>query len=169
MKKTKKATPKTYIVKGRMLNGRKKAKRAATARRRRRAPKRRGFAGLGSAQNSNIIMIVVLVLLTGGLYLGWEWWKRMANEKAGIMPLDESSKTPTLPAPPALPQKAFEEVSNSFFAENPFAYVDADKLNIREYPSENAKVIYVANKGQYLGRHTGKSTDIDFPHAAAMG
>ncbi|UZR95329.1 hypothetical protein [Chondrinema litorale] len=57
---------------------------------------------------------------------------------------------------------AFKEVNNSYFAENPYAFSTVDKLNIRESPG-NGKVIKQVNKGSYIGKHTGKSTDIGTP------
>lgn len=57
----------------------------------------------------------------------------------------------------------FEEVDNSFFANNPFAYSTTDRLNIREFPGRGAKVIKQVNEGDFIGTHTGKSTDVNFP------
>ena len=102
-----------------------------------------------------IIIVAILLTIAGFAYY-------LKRKKTGALVEDSYKDQISAFAPTENVNIDFKEVNNSYFATHPHAFATVDSLNIRESPG-TGNVVKQVNKGDYIGEHTGKSTDIGMP------
>lgn len=118
-------------------------------------------------QKVNLLILVVAITLVGASVIYYLKKGKASSNKDDastdnisdfIEPLKQQA---TIEQPK--PGQDFEEVNNTWFKKNRFAYSTVDNLNVRSIPGQFGEIIAQIELNEFIGKHTGKSTNIGWP------